>query len=82
MLRKTVLGLSAALILASAIAPSAALAHGGHGGHGKGHGKHHHHKKWHHWNKWSGGYGGCWTKVKVWSDYYDAFVWKTVNVCY
>ncbi|WP_222876244.1 hypothetical protein [Terrihabitans soli] len=84
MFRKAILGLSAAVILGAAIAPSAALAHGGKG---KGNGGHHHHKKWHHFEKWSSGYGygyggSCWTKAKVWSDYYGDFVWKKVNICY
>jgi hypothetical protein len=81
MLRKTILGLSAVFILAAAVAPSAALAHGK--------GNHHHHKKHHNkWDKWSGGYGhgggygSCWTKAKVWSDYYGDYVWKKVNICY
>jgi hypothetical protein len=85
MLRKAILGLSAALIITTAVAPSAALAHG------KGNGNHHHHnnhhKKWNKWDKWSSGYGygyggGCWTKAKVWSDYYGEYVWKKVNICY
>jgi hypothetical protein len=85
MFRKTILGLSAALILGAAIAPSAALAHGN----GNGNHNHHnnHHKKWNKWDKWSGGYGynggsGCWTKAKVWSDYYGEYVWQKINICY
>jgi hypothetical protein len=86
MFRKAILGLSAALILTAAVAPTAALAHGGKGkGHHNNH--HNHHNKW---DKWSGGYGGgynggygsCWVKQKVWSDYYGEFVWQKINVCY
>lgn len=85
MIRKTILGLAAASTLAvAALAPSAASAGspnfsihlGGFGG-GYGYGPY-----------YGGGYyndydGGCFLKeVKVWSNKWQKFVWKTKKVCY
>lgn len=56
------------------------------GGHHKHHGhfKHHGHKKHH--GGFYGSYGfvsSCeWRKMKVWSEYHYAYVWKKVKVCY
>lgn len=93
MIRKTLLGLSAAAVLgAAALAPSAASAGGigfgfGFGSHGH-HGHHGHHGKWHggfYAPVYVGGYYApdcSFKKVKVWSNKYQAYVWRTKKICY
>jgi hypothetical protein len=86
MLRKTVLGLTAAAALAAVAAPSVAFAKGGH---------HHHHNGFGISIGVPYGYGygyspyyvdagpDCYfKKVKVWSHKWDKWVWKTKQVCY
>jgi hypothetical protein len=85
MIRKTLLGLAAASTLAiAALAPSAASAggspnfsiqiggFGGYGGYGP-----------HYGGYYNDYYGDCYFKeVKVWSNKWHKFVWKTKKICY
>jgi hypothetical protein len=86
MIRKTLLGLAAASTLAiAALAPSTASAGGPSfsinfgGGYGGGYG----YGPYYGAGYYGDYYGGCdYKEVKVWSNKWQKFVWKTKKICY